>query len=123
MPQYGKCEHYQRIWASTHRGEFLETKCDGCPACIAHTHSTTKKVGKMQLMHFPHLPFRSLAVDIFHYPKVKRGGVKFAKFLLYVCRLSSYLEAIPHPKGDATGKHVLSYLWTDRSVTLESRGK
>ena len=41
---------------------------------------------------------------------VKRDGVTFDKVLLYVCRLSGYMEAIPLPKGAATGTKCANLL-------------
>ena len=42
---------------------------------LAFSHCTTKKVGFMQNMPIPDVPFQSIAVDIFHYLKVKRDSV------------------------------------------------
>ena len=43
-------------------------------------------------------PINWMAIDVFHYPSTSHDGEEYDWMLLFVCRRSSYLIAIPIPK-------------------------
>ena len=75
-------------------------------------------------MPIPMEPMDSIALDVFHYPSTSHDGEVYDRMLLWVCRLSGYLIAIPVPKPcledkdeGLTGKraaHLVTERWVDR---------
>ena len=76
----------------------VELQCQTCPSCAIHTHDTKRKQGYVTPMPIPIQPMDSIALDVFHYPSTSHDGEVYDRMLLFVCRLSSYLIAIPIPK-------------------------
>ena len=68
------------------------------PFSAIHTHDTKRKQGYMTPMPIPMEPMDSIALDVFHHPSTCHDGEMYDRMLLCVCRLSSYLIAIPIPK-------------------------
>ena len=100
----------------------VELQCQTCSSCAIHTHDTERKQGYMTPMTIPMEPMDSIALDVFHYPSTSHDGEVYDRVLLYVCRLSSYLIAIPKPRHEdkdegLTGKgaaHLVMERWVDR---------
>ena len=81
-------------------------------------------------MPLPMEPVDSIALDVFHYPSSSHDGEVNDRMLLFVCRLSGCLIAIPNPKPRHEDKdegllgkgaaHLVMERWVDR---FGARGK
>ena len=106
----------------------VELQCQMCPSCAIHTHDTKRKQRYMTPMPIPMESMDSMALDVFHYPSISHDGEVYERMLLFVCRLSGYLIAIPIPKPrhededeGLTGKraaHLVMERWVDRFGAL-----
>ena len=102
----------------------VKLQCQTCSSCAIHTHDTKRNQGYMIPMTIPMEPMDSLALDVFHYPSTSHDGEVCDRVLLYVCRLSSYLNVIPIPKLRHEDKderltrkgaaHLVMERWVDR---------
>ena len=102
----------------------VELQCQTCPSCAIYMHDTKRKQGYMTPMPIPMEPMDSIALDVFQYPSTSHDGEEYDVMLLCVCRLSSYLTAIPirkpcneDPDEGLTGKRATHWVmehWVNR---------